>query len=61
MPPKGDAAELAKPPKPDDLNLSSDVCGRGSALSVFGAWGLDAMAAKGDAAEVFAKPLPGGI
>lgn len=24
-PPNGDAAELAKPPKPDDLNLSSDV------------------------------------
>lgn len=33
-PPKGDEAELEKLPKPDDLNLSSEVCGNGSALSV---------------------------
>ena len=29
----GDTTELAKPPNPDDLNLSLDVCGSDSALS----------------------------
>jgi len=59
-PPKGEAAELAKLPNPDALNLSSDVCGSKSGPPEALA-GLEAMAANGDAAEVFAKPLPGGI
>jgi hypothetical protein len=59
-PPKGEAAELAKLPNPDALNLSSDVCGSSSGPSE-GLAGLEDMAANGDAAEVFAKPLPGGI
>lgn len=61
-PPNGDEAEAAKPPKPEALNLSSEVCGSDSGLSeVFGSWGLAAMAAKGDDAEKLANPLPGGI
>lgn len=61
-PPNGDVVEAAKPPKPEALNLSSDVCGSESGLSeVFACWGLAAMAAKGDDAEVLANPLPGGI
>lgn len=61
-PPKGDAVELAKPPKPDDLNLSSDVCGNKSTLSdPLTVPGWEAIVVKGDAEDVFAKPLPGGI
>lgn len=60
--PKGDELELAKLPKPEALNLSSEVWGRDSVLSEgFGAAGLAAMEAKGDAADVFANPLPAGI
>jgi len=60
--PKGDALELARLPNPEALNLSSDVWGRDSVLSEgFGAAGLAAMAAKGDAADVFANPVPAGI
>jgi hypothetical protein len=61
-PPKGDALELARLPNPEALNLSSDVWGRPSVFSeVLGGAGFAAMAAKGDAAEVFAKPLPAGM
>lgn len=60
--PKGDALELARLPNPEALNLSSEVWEGVSVLSEgFGAAGLAAMAAKGDAADVFAKPLPAGI
>lgn len=60
-PPNGDA-DLARLPKPDALNLLSEVCGSSSGRSDdLGACGLGDMAAKGDAVEVFAKPLPGGI
>jgi hypothetical protein len=60
-PPNGDA-DLARLPNPDALNLSSEVWGSNSGRSDdLGAWGLGDMAAKGEAAEVFAKPLPGGI
>jgi hypothetical protein len=59
-PPKGDAVDDAKLPKPEALNFSSDVCGSESVeLAVFGACGFAAIAANGDSAEVFAKPLPG--
>jgi len=59
---KGDVTEPAKPLKPEDLNLSSDVCGIDSALSEsLAVADLEAMAAKGDSADVFAKPLLGGI
>lgn len=61
-PPKGDFSELAKLPKPDALNLSSDVCGSDcDGLEVDGAFGFAAIAANGDSAEIFANPLPGGI
>lgn len=50
---------FARLPKPDALNLSSDVCADG-AVSL-DARGLGDMEAKGDTAEVFAKPLVGGI
>jgi hypothetical protein len=58
-PPNGDAAELEKAPKPEDLNLSVEVCwpsvlGFSVALEVRGG---DAKAANGETAEVFAKPL----
>lgn len=60
--PKGDELEFAKLPNPEALNLSSEVWGRDSGLADgFGAADLAAMAAKGDAAEVFEKPLPAGI
>lgn len=60
-PPKGDVL-LARLPKPEALNLSSEVWARGAVLSDdLGAAGLAAMAAKGEAADVLAKPLPAGI
>jgi hypothetical protein len=58
-PPKGEVVEAARLPKPDALNLSSEVWGRASVL-VAGE-GFAAMAAKGEAADELAKPLPGGI
>lgn len=59
-PPKGDEAELEKLPKPDALNLSSEVCGSGVLSDVLDSClGLAAIAANGDAAEVLAKPLEG--
>lgn len=61
-PPKGEEAELEKLPKPDALNLSSEVCGKESTLSdVLVSWDFDGMAANGDTVEVLAKPLDGGI
>jgi hypothetical protein len=62
-PPNGEALELEKAPKPEDLNLSVDVCCTSSlGFSVaFEVGGGDARAANGDAAEVLAKPLVGEI
>jgi hypothetical protein len=62
-PPNGDAAELEKAPKPEDLNLSVEVCwplSLGFSVVLEDRDG-DAKAANGDTAEVFAKPLVGSI
>ena len=60
-PPNGDVVDLAKLPNPETLNFSSEVMGRSAFLSpVVKVCGFEAMAAKGDSAEVLEKPLPSG-
>jgi hypothetical protein len=62
-PPKGEADEEAKDPKPDALNLSSLVCGRSWAgfSGAFDGVGFADIDANGEDADIFAKPLLGGI
>jgi hypothetical protein len=58
----GEAVELANAPKPELLKACSEVCDWSFAdASGDFAEDLEAIAAKGDAADVLEKPLPGGI
>lgn len=68
--PNGEVLELARELKPDRANADDEVCGRALVLSLLDADApvavsgldvLDGSVPNGDTADVFAKPLVGGI